>query len=390
MNSPSQMSRQEPATEAVAIIYAGYVSRGTGVAQHIRQLEKYLPELGYVPVLVSLDKTMPGLRLIPHVLQLVLNWLVPPLGYYVRLVTGRVLLRWSLAKVRRSHLVRGAIFEDVFTAFEPGVPAIAVLHALQSHNLHSVRVSHPRLMRARRYEARYLRHLPIPAITVSEPYRALIASDLAATGGGVPAMSVVPLGLEADGFPLPPKPRPSARLEIVFLGILEPRKNLQFLPQLALYLQGRLEFKITVIGDGPQRGELEGWVRDQGVEHLFEFKGRIAHREIPRALQQFHLMVHPTLTESFAFTLLEGKLAGLWTMASRGITVPEEFCDARLDLDPKAWADYIVAKCDSVVSANDERRSEELRQLRFNYSPRTMVTTYLRAMGLPLKNEGGG
>lgn len=364
----------------VAIVYAGYLARGTGVAQHIRQLTAAFQELGVKPDVWSLERLPWGVRLLPHVAQRSGNaWRVPR-GFFWRYRLGRWLYRRRIAAAVKDRRIDAVIFEDVFTMFPVEAPALCVLHALQSHNLQAHTIAPEEMAAARQRERDALRGAACPVVTVSEPYLRTVRADL---GAGADAVGVVPLGLDVRRFPLIPEPRHSSRLEIVFVAYLEARKNLWFLPKLLAELVDRaLHAHLTIVGDGPQRDTLARELASQNLTQHVTMTGRVPHDAIPSMLQQFHLMVHPTAVESFAFTLLEGRLAGLWTMSSEGLDVPESFSDARLPLDARVWADFIVANADAIRRAPSPDRLAAIARARVEFSSTRMAAAYLDRLGL--------
>jgi len=365
----------------LVIVYAGYLPRGGGVVQHLRQIRAALEARGREVVVLSLDSLPPGVRLLPHVVRRALNAARAPLGTLLRYRVGRALFRAPLERLVRGGGVGAVLFEDVYSVLPVPVPSLAVLHALETHNLQGFGIPPARVAAARRLEGRWLRAAPCPVVTVSEPYRDVVESDLSAVGVTPPRIDVVPLGIRTARFPDPPRPRRPDRLELAFLGFLVARKNLGFLPRLAAALSGLIDFRLTVVGDGPLRGALERDCAASSVAGLVRFHGRVDHDEVPEALQPFHVMVHPSLVESFAYSLLEGKLAGLWTLTTPGLAVPREFCDVTRPLEPAVWAEHLAKHRDALMEPLSADRLAELREMRERFSVDRMVSDYLARLG---------
>ena len=371
----------------VAIVYAGYVSRGTGVAQHIRQLTGTLPAFGVTADVWSLERLPPGLRLAPHIVQLAGNLVLAPRGFFWRYSLGRRLYRSRIEAAISEGRIDAVIFEDVFTMFPVRVPALCVLHALQSHNLQAFNVGPDELEAARERERAALRNAACQVVTVSEPYLRTVRADLGDTARRVEA---VELGLDVTRFPPVPAQRQSDRLELVFVGHLEARKNLWFLPGLLSGLVNRIPaVHLTIVGDGPERDDLASQFAAAGLMAHVTLTGRMPHADVPSLLQRFHVMVHPTAVESFAYTLLEGRLAGLWTLCTEGLDVPESFADARLPLETEAWVSFIADRAGEMREAPSADRREAITGARAAFSSERMTAAYLDRLGLGGRTANG-
>lgn len=72
---------------------------------------------------------------------------------------------------------------------------------------------------------------------------------------------------------------------------------------------GRIE--LTIIGDGPQRPELEALARELGLEDRVHFTGLLPHNEVLDRLLEMDLGVFPSLTESFGKARVEAMVCGV-------------------------------------------------------------------------------
>jgi len=86
--------------------------------------------------------------------------------------------------------------------------------------------------------------------------------------------------------------------------------------------------------------------------------------------------------ESFAYGLLEGKLAGVWTTTSPGLAVPSEFCDAVIAGDAEAWADHLAKHREVYMEPLSAERLAEVRELRRQYDATKMCDAYRSLLGL--------
>ncbi len=106
------------------------------------------------------------------------------------------------------------------------------------------------------------------------------------------------LGLKADD------------LLAVTIGALIPRKRIDFL--LEVWDRLRTEprrIRLAIVGDGPQREELEGLVRQWGLAEWVRFEGR--RQDVADWLNAADLYVHAARAEACAYSILEALAAGL-------------------------------------------------------------------------------
>lgn len=368
----------------VVIFYAGFLGRGTGVVQHLKQLTRGLEAAGYSTEILSLDKLPIYLRYLPHAIQFKFNLLNAPAGFYLRYETVRYLYRWLFQRrIDRDDEVVAVIFEDIYTVFPVKKPAVAVLHALQSHNLQAFKLSEKKMGRARSYEAALIKKTSCPIATVSEPYRQSILRDLKPYGSFEKMILVVPLGLDTSLFVSSPSPKESSTLELVYAGMIEPRKNLTFLLAVMKRIQdrGAGNIHLTFIGDGPSRSRLEAEIAAGQFSDRVRLEAKISHEELIDVLPRYQVMLQPSLKESFSYTLLEAKLAGLYTMVNQDLEVPDEFCDYRLPLKAEIWAETIVSARELIKQGKmREERREQIEALRQKYDVRNMIADTLRLL----------
>jgi glycosyltransferase involved in cell wall biosynthesis len=107
----------------------------------------------------------------------------------------------------------------------------------------------------------------------------------------------------------PPRPLSSgcASVEMLTVGALRPHKNhvialtsLRFLPQ---------HYRLSLAGDGAQERMLRQCAQDLGVADRVRFLGRVG--DVSRHLRTSDLLLHPSLFETFGFSLIEAADYGL-------------------------------------------------------------------------------
>ena len=98
---------------------------------------------------------------------------------------------------------------------------------------------------------------------------------------------------------------------------------------------------LVVLGEGPERPELESLARELGVGRRVFLRGR--EPDVAAWLRRASVLVHPARWEGFGLGVLEGMLAGLPVVASRVSSLPELVADEETGLlvrpdDPGALA----------------------------------------------------
>lgn len=121
-------------------------------------------------------------------------------------------------------------------------------------------------------------------------------------------MRMIENGVDLDVFQSadwPPPPSSSHPLEIVFVGRLVPFKALPLLFGALSCLPGEIGFHLTVVGDGPMRGEWERDCAARGFNGLVRFLGNQPRHEVAAAMRRAHVFCLPSVRESGGAVLLE-------------------------------------------------------------------------------------
>lgn len=86
---------------------------------------------------------------------------------------------------------------------------------------------------------------------------------------------------------------------------------------------GSAGLRLLIVGDGPQRAELEQLAAKLGVSERTEFAGRVPHDQVPRWLAQLDVYVAPSRSESFGVAVIEASAAGVPVVVSAVGGLPE-------------------------------------------------------------------
>ncbi len=101
-------------------------------------------------------------------------------------------------------------------------------------------------------------------------------------------ISVLPNGVNTDRFrPVPRDEALADRLEIQhktvigYIGSILDYEGIGLILEAARELASvRNDFHVLIVGDGPERHKLEAYTRDEGLENMVTFTGRVPHAEV--------------------------------------------------------------------------------------------------------------
>lgn len=303
--------------KSAIIYYGGFLSKSGGVFSHVMAIEKELLKTGWDVAVITLDSLPIWCRYVPHLVEKIINFIYRPLGFLYKGRITRVLYNFFLKK--RTDL---CIFEDIYISWNSEVPSITILHAAWSDNLQAYSVSERQVKKLKKYEAEIINSINQPVVTVSYPYLEYLEKQHF-SGSLSKKIDVIELGVDQSKF----KHNPVMNIKsIVYSGSLEARKNVLFLLKVFKKLtEIDSSYKLTLIGDGPERKGLLDFVETHGL--AVNFLGRLSHEKVLSELNHHGIYLHTSTKESFSYSLLEAKLAGLKTCAYDKLQVPPEFID---------------------------------------------------------------
>jgi len=131
---------------------------------------------------------------------------------------------------------------------------------------------------------------------------------------------IIPNGVDIHRFHTGVAPLPQYRdgkLNIVFLGRLEPRKGLKYLLRAVPRIRERFpNTRILIGGDGAHRARIEAWVQKQGWRDIV-FLGRVPAEDLPALYASADVFCAPSVGgESQGIVLLEAMASGRAVVAS--------------------------------------------------------------------------
>jgi len=157
-------------------------------------------------------------------------------------------------------------------------------------------------------------------------------------------VDVVPCGVDDDFRPMErPELLDQLRAKrglpqhmLLFVGTIEPRKNLVTLLHSYDLLRGRIQAPPLIIAGpkGWQHEEVASTVRDLGLEDSVFFPGYVPRDELPLWYNAADLFVYPSLYEGFGLPALEAMACGTPVIASNVSSLPEVVGDAGILVEP--------------------------------------------------------
>jgi glycosyltransferase involved in cell wall biosynthesis len=149
---------------------------------------------------------------------------------------------------------------------------------------------------------------------------------------------------------------------LLFVGAIEPRKNLLALVKAFHNLQHPARDKYELVVTGVKRYRYEEVfqkVKELHLQNVVIFTGRVTREELPVLYSGAEVFVFPSLFEGFGMPPLEAMACGTPVIASNLTSIPEVVGDAALLVNPRN-PDEITQAMVTILS--DSRLKETLRQ----------------------------
>lgn len=119
--------------------------------------------------------------------------------------------------------------------------------------------------------------------------------------------------------------RPSGEIKTPHLVVnrnFEPMYNLPCALRAFAMVQAVIpEAKLTLIGEGPQRAELERWAQNFGLQHV-QFTGKLKNQEVIRELLDCDVMLNPTNVDNMPISVIEAMALGIPVVSTNVGGVP--------------------------------------------------------------------
>lgn len=194
-------------------------------------------------------------------------------------------------------------------------------------------------------------------------------------------ISVIPNGIDLDAFS--PANSTKKRDYILFVGTLQPRKNLVNLIRAFERASGSIPHRLVVVGasgwkNSPLRELVDGL--SPKTRERIEFMGYVSGPDLVRLYREASLFALPSLHEGFCLPIMESLASGTPALASPVTAIPEVYGDAIEYADPYSPED-ISNKIIGLLT--DNARLEGFRRrgldLAKKFSVRTQASEYLNS-----------
>ena len=200
---------------------------------------------------------------------------------------------------------------------------------------------------------------------------------------------VTPLGVDRSFTPGGKKMKGLPNEYILFLGNLEPRKNLPTLLQAYQLLPRSLRNKFPLVITGAS-----GWHTKELKKALllFEsdekpiFMGYVSQRLLPDLYRGASLFVYPSFYEGFGLPIIEAMASGVPVIASDTTSLPEVVGDAGALVNPydvHGWKDAMieVLKNEAIREGLSEKGLERAKLFSWEQCARGTLGVYQKALG---------
>ncbi len=122
-------------------------------------------------------------------------------------------------------------------------------------------------------------------------------------------------GIDLDRFTsVRPPGRPIDPVRVIFVGRLVPYKGCDILLEAVAPLLASGRARLTIVGDGPQRPQLEALVSKGTLDHAVDFRGWVDHSEVGPLIAASDLFAFPSIREFGGAVAIEAMAAGVAPM----------------------------------------------------------------------------
>lgn len=162
----------------------------------------------------------------------------------------------------------------------------------------------------------------------------------------------------------------------LYVGQLIERKNVAALIRAFASMRADID-TLTIVGAGPQRGELLELVANLGLQDAVVFRGPVAYADLPRTMWEHHTLVLPSLEEVWGLVVNEALAAGLHTVISDAAGVSPSVCE-----HPGTFISSVVSErlAKALVASRDAWHGPIEDPEVLQYTPQRFAEVFLEAL----------
>lgn len=195
-----------------------------------------------------------------------------------------------------------------------------------------------------------------------------------------PGAQVIPNPYDAATFDAPESKTP--RRDLLFVGRLVPEKGCDIL--LRAFATSGVPDRLTIVGDGPERGALARQAEVLGIATQIEFRGELTGPALADVMRVHRVMVVPTLCEeAFGIVALEGLASGCRMIVADSGGLPEAVGSFALTF-PRGDVSTLTACLQLTLGPDDKPPSRcDIEAHLKNFRPEQIAQRYLAVIDRP-------
>lgn len=167
---------------------------------------------------------------------------------------------------------------------------------------------------------------------------------------------LIPLGIDVEAAPRRNAPAPGAPFELLFIGRIDPIKNLEgLIAALASLHASHLAVNLKIAGEGETGyvGSLKAQAERHGVSSAIEWLGHVDGERKMQLLRNASAFTLPSHSESFGIAAVEALAAGLPCVVSRQVAIADDIADGNAGIVTETDAVSIAAGIRTLIARSD-------------------------------------
>lgn len=128
---------------------------------------------------------------------------------------------------------------------------------------------------------------------------------------------VIPNGIVPERFyPKQNSYIPGDRIKLIIMSRLTFRKGIDLLVDALPLICKNKNIEVTIIGDGPKRGDIEQKINDNDLHDQVTMMKEVNYEEVGNVLRKCDIFLNTSLTETFCLAILEAASCGLMVVST--------------------------------------------------------------------------